>query len=156
MKKKNNYIYLHDIFLGEDEASKAAEGQAEADDAEEEEAERTKPKKVPNQFNFCERAALTYPTPSRDMTTQTVPPPTASYNSSVFQWTIFDDYQEDFAAQQREKEKDRKVMGQQARRDDRKKAQLENTAMTNRMLQSIKTLERMVNQNIFDDISQGK
>lgn len=28
--------------------------------------------------------------------------------------------------------------------------------MINRMLQAAKTLERMVNQNIFDDISQGR
>lgn len=37
----------------------------------------------------------------------------------------------------------------------KKKAQMESLAMTNRMLQAAKTLERMVNQNIFDDISQG-
>ena len=28
--------------------------------------------------------------------------------------------------------------------------------MTNRMLQAVKTLERMVNQNIYDEISQGR
>ncbi|XP_058796099.1 dynein intermediate chain 2, ciliary isoform X2 [Phymastichus coffea] len=141
--------------IGEEETSKAADGQANADDPEEEETERARPKKIPNQFNFCERAALTYPCPHRDMSTQTVPPPTASFNASVFQWTIFDDYQEDYAAQQREKEKDRKVLAQQTKKDDpKKKAQLESAATTNRMLQALKTLERMVNQNIFDDISQ--
>ena len=69
----------------------------------------------------------------------------------------FDFSQEDYAQQQREKEKERKTLGQQPRKDDpKKKAQQENTAMTSRMLQSVKTLERMVNQNIYDDISQGE
>lgn len=45
---------------------------------------------------------------------------------------------------------------QPKKEDVKKKAQMETTAMTNRMLQAAKTLERMVNQNIFDDISQGR
>ena len=32
---------------------------------------------------------------------------------------------------------------------------MESTALTYRMLQAAKTLERMVNQNIFDEIAQG-
>lgn len=32
---------------------------------EEDEIEKAKPKKIPNQFNFCERAALTYDNPMR-------------------------------------------------------------------------------------------
>lgn len=27
------------------------------------------------------------------MSTQTIPPPTATFNTHVFQWTIFDEYQ---------------------------------------------------------------
>jgi len=27
------------------------------------------------------------------MSTQTIPPPTATFNVNVFQWTIFDEYQ---------------------------------------------------------------
>lgn len=45
---------------------------------------------------------------------------------------------------------------QPKKEDVKKKAQMESLAMTNRMLQAAKTLERMVNQNIFDDISQGE
>jgi dynein intermediate chain 1 len=37
---------------------------ADLDDPDEEE-ENIKPKKIPNQFNFSERAALTYPIPLR-------------------------------------------------------------------------------------------
>uniref|UniRef100_A0A0C9RDK3 DYI2_0 protein n=1 Tax=Fopius arisanus TaxID=64838 RepID=A0A0C9RDK3_9HYME len=117
--------------------------------------EPKKPIKVPNQFNFCERGALTYINPVRDMSTQTVPPPTASFNSHVFQWTIYDEYQEDYAAQQQEKEKDRKsLMPGQKKDEGKKKAQAEALAVNQKMLQAAKTLERMVNQNIFDEIAQ--
>ncbi|XP_071647830.1 dynein intermediate chain 2, ciliary [Temnothorax longispinosus] len=147
-----------------DEIDKTVEALAEAEreheleaepEPEEDEVEKIKPKKIPNQFNFCERAALTYDNPMRDMSTQTIPPPTATFNANVLQWTIFDEYQEDYAQQQREKEKEKKVPVTQPKKEDvKKKAQMESSAMTNRMLQAAKTLERMVNQNIFDDISQ--
>ncbi|XP_076240760.1 dynein intermediate chain 2, ciliary [Calliopsis andreniformis] len=132
---------------------KEPEPETEADDEEIEKA--VKPKKIPNQFNFCERAALTYTNPMREMSTQTVPPPTAMFNTHVFQWTIFDAYQKDFAQQQREREKERKIPLIQPKKEDlKKKAHTESMAVTLRMLQAAKTLERMVNQNIFDDISQ--
>lgn len=66
-------------------------------------------------------------------------------------------WQEDYAQQQREKEKEKRAPLTQPKKEDvKKKAQMESLAMTNRMLQAAKTLERMVNQNIFDDISQGR
>lgn len=66
-------------------------------------------------------------------------------------------WQEDYAQQQREKEKEKKAPLTQPKKEDvKKKAQMESLAMTNRILQAAKTLERMVNQNIFDDISQGR
>ncbi|XP_034947579.1 dynein intermediate chain 2, ciliary [Chelonus insularis] len=130
-------------------------GEAELETAEEEASE--KPVKVPNQFNFCERAALTYHNPVRDMSTQTVPPPTASFNSAVFQWVIFDEYQEDYERQQREKEKEKKPLPQQKKGEDmtvKKKTLIESVAVNQRMLQAAKTLDRMVNQNIFNEILQ--
>lgn len=56
------------------EIDKAVEELAEAEqeqeleaelEPEEDELEKKKPKKIPNQFNFCERAALTYDNPMR-------------------------------------------------------------------------------------------
>ncbi|XP_014477799.1 PREDICTED: dynein intermediate chain 2, ciliary isoform X2 [Dinoponera quadriceps] len=158
------YIYIYFFFLirTADEMDKMIEGETEYEqeleaepEFEEDELEKAKPKKLPNQFNFCERAALTYDNPMRDMSTQTIPPPTATFNTHVFQWTIFDEYQEDYAQQQREKEKEKRVPLTQPKKEDvKKKVQIETSAMTHRMLQAAKTLERMVNQNIFDDISQ--
>ncbi|KAI4485814.1 hypothetical protein M0804_006303 [Polistes exclamans] len=128
------------------------EYEAEVD---ENEYQREKHKKIPNQFNFCERAALTYENPMRDMSTQTLPPPTALFNTHVFQWTIFDEYQEDYMQQQRERERERRLPVTQVRREDmKKKEQMENIEMYDRMLKAAKTLERMVNQNIFDEIAQ--
>ncbi|XP_015178921.1 PREDICTED: dynein intermediate chain 2, ciliary isoform X2 [Polistes dominula] len=121
----------------------------------ENEYQRERHKKIPNQFNFCERAALTYENPMRDMSTQTLPPPTALFNTHVFQWTIFDEYQEDYMQQQREKERERRLPVTQVRREDiKKKEQMENIEMYDRMIKAAKTLERMVNQNIFDEIAQ--
>ncbi|XP_033354456.1 dynein intermediate chain 2, ciliary [Bombus vosnesenskii] len=131
------------------------EHEPEPDHEDDHEEERVKPKKIPNQFNFCERAALTYTNPMREMSTQTIPPPTETFNTHVFQWTIFDEYQEDFAQQQRERERERRIPFLQLKKEDmKKKAQTESTALTSRMLQAAKTLERMVNQNIFDEIAQ--
>ncbi|XP_043595755.1 dynein intermediate chain 2, ciliary [Bombus pyrosoma] len=131
------------------------EHEPEPDHEDDHEEERVKPKKIPNQFNFCERAALTYTNPMRETSTQTIPPPTETFNTHVFQWTIFDEYQEDFAQQQREKERERRIPFLQLKKEDmKKKAQTESTALICRMLQAAKTLERMVNQNIFDEIAQ--
>lgn len=60
--------YVYALFeTGDDseEPSKAADAPAEGDEGDEEEVKPKKPKKVPNQFNFCERAALTYHNPQR-------------------------------------------------------------------------------------------
>lgn len=46
------------------EAEREHELEAELE-PEEDEIEKTKPKKIPNQFNFCERAVLTYDNPMR-------------------------------------------------------------------------------------------
>jgi len=71
-------------------------------------------------------------------------------STSLFGW------QEDYAQQQREKEKEKKTPLIPKKEEVKKKAQIESSEMTNRMLQAAKTLERMVNQNIFDDIAQGR
>jgi dynein intermediate chain 1, axonemal len=118
-------------------------------------------KKLTNQFNFCERAALTYKSPSRSVETQTVPPPRSSFGANVVQWHIYDSYNEDYEQQKKEKEKEmlkEKKPGLQKhvemkRSDAKTKASEE---FTRKYLQKCQVLERMVNQNIFDEISHGK
>lgn len=55
------------FFVRTEEIDKTvAEAEHEAEpEPEEDDLEKVKPKKIPNQFNFCERAALTYTNPMR-------------------------------------------------------------------------------------------
>lgn len=117
-------------------------------------------KKLTNQFNFCERAALTYNNPSRSVETQTVPPPRSQFGANVVQWHIYDSYNEDYARQKREKEKEmlkEKKPGLQKHAEmKRGDAKTKATEEFNRKyFQKCQILERMVNQNIFDEIAHG-
>lgn len=88
------------------------------------------------------------------METQTVPPPRSSYGATVFQWVIYDSYVEDFAQQEKEREKDTKKT---LKKDETKRKEDKNKAseqMNKKYLQAWQILERMVNQNIFDEIAQ--
>ncbi|GLV39825.1 uncharacterized protein CBL_08109 [Carabus blaptoides fortunei] len=112
-------------------------------------------KKLTNQFNYCERASLTYNNPNRTQETQTVPPPRATFSAQVLQWIIFDAYEEDYAAQQKEKEKEKKVpILHKKIMTKKKKSSEHNEAAQARLLIAWKTLERMVNLNTYDDIAK--
>lgn len=70
---QNRKLYKIEVLLIAEELPKPTEVEAEHKEPEadqehepdEEEIEHIKPKKLPNQFNFCERAALTYSNPLR-------------------------------------------------------------------------------------------
>ncbi|KDR09636.1 Dynein intermediate chain 2, ciliary, partial [Zootermopsis nevadensis] len=112
-------------------------------------------KKLTNQFNFCERGALTYNNPFRNLETQTIPPPRANFSGQVTQWIIYDAYQQDFEAQLREKEKERKDKIVPTQKTEVKRKGLQTTSdTTKRTLLAIKILERMINQNTYDEIAQ--
>ncbi|XP_071455026.1 dynein intermediate chain 2, ciliary [Hetaerina americana] len=162
----------------EDQEDKEKVEEKEEEDAEEEvapvdeEVEKTKTtdasvvinmpqKKLTNQFNFCERAALTYNNPQRDMSTQTVPPPRTNFSRLLAQWTIYDAYEEDFAHQQRLKELEKKKEKAAAGGTSwvgpsvsTKTNEVVHDTITSRMLRAAKTLERMLNQNTYEEISQ--
>nr|CAD7404017.1 unnamed protein product [Timema cristinae] len=123
----------------------ATEAETQAEEAEDDEAGRhdsagdvqtlsAGPKKLTNQFNFCERATLTYNNPFRDLGTQTIPPPRATFTEQVMQFTIYDAYQEDFDAQQREKEKEKKDKVVLTKKDEVKKKDDKGGNVTTRML----------------------
>ncbi|XP_065092817.1 dynein intermediate chain 2, ciliary isoform X1 [Ochlerotatus camptorhynchus] len=146
-----------DAERDEDEAEADGEAQEQEEEAQAAPEEEAPKKKLTNQFNFCERAALTIANPSRSVDTQTIPPPRSSYGSSVLQWVIYDSYAEDYAQQQREKEreKEKKPMlhkrDEKSRKDDKAKQTEE---FNKRYLQACQIIERMVNQNIYDEIAQ--
>jgi hypothetical protein len=54
-----------------------------------------KPKKLLNQFNFCERASQTNNNPLREHSAQTQPPPRGSYRDYCNGWIINDAYEID-------------------------------------------------------------
>jgi dynein intermediate chain 1 len=89
----------------------------------------------------------------QNLETQTIPPPRANFSGQVTQWIIYDAYQQDFEAQQREKKKEKKDKVVPTQKLEVKRKDLQVTS--DRTLLAIKTLERMINQNTFDEIAQG-
>ena len=91
----------------------------------------------------------------QDLETQTIPPPRANFSEQVSKSISYDAYQEDYEAQQKEerKKKEKPAPGQKM---EVKKKELKKTPDVDRALWSAKVLERMVNQNIFDEVAQGK
>ncbi|XP_037903642.1 dynein intermediate chain 2, ciliary isoform X3 [Hermetia illucens] len=147
--------------VGED-AGEGGEGTEAGEAGEEEDEGRVaapqpggKKRKLINQFNYCERAALTYNNPSRSVETQTIPPPRSTYGGNVLQWVIYDSYAEDYAQQQKEKEKEKKP-GAYKKEESKKKSDKNQATeeLNKRYLQCWQILERMINQNIYDDIAQ--
>ncbi|XP_031620811.1 dynein intermediate chain 2, ciliary [Contarinia nasturtii] len=122
--------------------------------------ETEKKKKLINQFNYCERAVLTLNNPPRNVETQTIPPPRSTFGSYVLQWIIYDSYAEHFEQSEREKEKERKaasaMISAQSKQFDLIKRTCKNTIneeLNRNYLRCWQILERMINQNIFDEIA---
>ena len=126
-------------------------------------AEDSKPARV-NQFNFSERAAQTVNNPYREKSTNTDPPPQRTFSFTVNQWSIYDAYVEDLQQKEKaakEKTKAAAAAGAKGHKDDEKTILLpvdthgEEVYYKNPELRKmIVTMERMANQNTFDDISQ--
>ncbi|KER33956.1 hypothetical protein T265_12527 [Opisthorchis viverrini] len=130
-------------------------------------AEGVQPKKLTNQFNFCERSTQTYNNPHRERGNMTEPPPRATFSANVTQWIIYDDYEADQQKLQ-EKTKEKKVAGaQKYEGKQKKKSSHADTLLPitydypfqqnddlSRFAQPIKILERMINQNTHDEVAQ--
>ncbi|KAJ2948558.1 hypothetical protein O0L34_g7812 [Tuta absoluta] len=112
-------------------------------------------KKLANQFNFCERAALTYTFPRRSVETQTVPPARATYGATALQSIIFDYYQEDHERKMKEKEDEKpKRLRKKTTKHAKSAQQIHDEQLAQRVSEAWVILERLVNQNIYDDIAQ--
>ncbi|CAF0743555.1 unnamed protein product [Brachionus calyciflorus] len=140
----------------EQEEVKEVEVKPSADDDDEEGGKKTagKDKKLTNQFNFSERASQTYNNPARDRFTMTEPPPRSNFSSNATQWEIYDAYLEDYEQQQKSAKDQKKSTLKAA--DKQKVKKTNQTDQADDMLKvsrSAKILERMVNQNTFDDIA---
>ncbi|XP_030048711.1 dynein axonemal intermediate chain 1 isoform X2 [Microcaecilia unicolor] len=117
-------------------------------------AKGKKEQKLTNQFNFSERASQTYNNPSRDRGSQTKAPPRTTFSGSVNQWEIYDAYVKEIQLQEKAKEKQKpSTKKEETIRKKLVALEYQGDDLT-RVSKSSKIVERMVNQNIFDDIAQ--
>ena len=113
-----------------------------------------------NQFNFSERASQTFNNPPRERGIFTEPPPRSDFSATATQWDIFDSYLEDIERQRLAKEKSKAAHSKFAKGEEEKKPsketnkEQEDVVHSHAMGRSLKLMERMVNQNTFDDIAQ--
>lgn len=148
----------------EGEAGEGGEGKEEGEDGEKRDEDATPAPgaasgeaKLTNQFNFSERASQTYNNPYRERGSQTEPPPRANFSSTANQWEIYDAYTEDLEKQAEEKAKEKKAAP--SKKDDEKTKKKLTALETqsddiSRIDNAAKIIERMVNQNTFDDVAQ--
>ncbi|CAH0695817.1 unnamed protein product [Spodoptera exigua] len=144
------------VAAEEGQEGEEKEGVPEGDMVEEEYLDiKPRVKKLANQFNFCERAALTYNFPRRSVETQTIPPPRANFGATALQCIIFDYYQEDYARKLREKEEEKpKRLRKKKAKHAKSEQQIHDERLAQRIREAWAILERLVNQNIYDDIAQ--
>ncbi|KAM9859940.1 dynein, axonemal, intermediate chain 1, paralog 2 [Aulostomus maculatus] len=112
--------------------------------------------KLTNQFNFSERASQTLNNPLRARSCQTEPPPRSNFSDTSNQWEIYDAYVDEL--QKQEKNKEKQKAGPSKKDDDKIKkktmpVETQGDDLT-KVAKAAKILGRMVNQNIFDDITQ--
>ncbi|XP_063067026.1 dynein, axonemal, intermediate chain 1, paralog 2 [Engraulis encrasicolus] len=116
----------------------------------------SKERKLTNQFNFSERASQTLNNPLRERECQTDPPPRANLSATANQWEIYDAYVEELQKQEKNKEKNKAPASK--KEDDKGKKKIMMVEMQSddisKVSKAAKIVERMVNQNTFDDIAQ--
>jgi len=107
-----------------------------------------------NQFNFSERTSQTLNNGHKERGTMTEPPPSVEYAGQSTQWEMFDAYVED---QDRKREAERKAKkvskGGEAGKKSEQAGPAESSIHGAAMTHASKILERMVNQNTYDDIT---
>jgi len=115
-----------------------------------------------NQFNYSDRATQTFNNPLRTRSTNTEPPPHKTFSAAVNQWSIFDAYTEDALAKEKAAKDKTKSGATNAKghREDEKRVALQ-TENHNEdvyhgpdLKRALSIIERMVNQNTYDEISQ--
>ena len=133
----------------EKEARAAESGAAEGDDT----------AGLRNQFNFSERASQTLNFGSRSIATITEPPASVEYAATANEWSIFDAYVEDM---ERKRDAERKAKGKGKdgakgagiKEEEKKKDEGGDIIHGEGMAAAAKVIERMVNQNTFNEITQ--
>ncbi|KAM6230926.1 dynein axonemal intermediate chain 1 [Porphyrio hochstetteri] len=145
---------------GEEEAEESGTAEAgEAVEVEEPLPPSVKEQKLSNQFNFIERASRTLNNPMQERACQSEPTPCKNFSATANQWKIYGAYVEELQKMEKSKEKE-KPKAQVAKREDEKNKGRKLTSRQSqsdgiiKVLKSAGILERIANQNIFDDIAQ--
>eukprot|EP00986_Skeletonema_menzelii_P011172 scaffold5674_cov142-Skeletonema_menzelii.AAC.8 len=143
---------------GKATAVAAVEGKGDSDD-------RTMAK---NQFNFSERASQTFNNPLKSRAINTEPPLVTQYQDDVSQWKIYDNYKADFLVNQKMMEnqgtEDNKLASMMLdykepssplpRSSSSSEQDILDTIHSETMANTLKIMERLVNQNAQDDVFQ--
>ncbi|KAF0035185.1 hypothetical protein F2P81_012943 [Scophthalmus maximus] len=135
------------------------EGGAGEEDRPDSVASKTNQKKeakVTNQFDYSERACQNLNNPHRQIGCQPEPPPRSNFSSLANQWVIYDAYMEELQKQERNKEK-QKAAPSKKDPDNTKRAVVSTDSHghdISKVRKAVKIIERMVNQNTFDEIAQ--
>ncbi|XP_042660760.1 dynein axonemal intermediate chain 1 isoform X4 [Tyto alba] len=143
---------------GDEEAEESGTAEV-AEAAEEPSPSGVKEQKLANQFNFIERASRTLNNPMQERACQSEPTPSKNFSASANQWEIYDAYVEELQKMERSKEKE-KSKAQVTKRGEEKKKGRKLTSLESqsdditKISKAAKIMERMVNQNTFDDIAQ--
>ncbi|KFU86753.1 Dynein intermediate chain 1, axonemal, partial [Chaetura pelagica] len=109
-----------------------------------------KEKKLENRFTYTERATLTFRNPLQERACQLEPRPCKDFSANANQWEIYDAYVEEL----------QKTQAQTGKKEEEKKKVRKSTFLElqsddiNKISKAAKIMERMVNQNTFDDIAQ--
>ena len=114
-----------------------------------------------NQFNFSERAMQTANPSRKDVETMTTPPVSIEFGATATQWEIWDSYMRDFKSKDAKEERDKEKAKRGKKTEDVGRKKFESTekkvkdpVYSYEMQQSLRMVERCVNQNAFDDIMQ--
>eukprot|EP00051_Salpingoeca_urceolata_P013281 m.166294 g.166294 ORF g.166294 m.166294 type:complete len:459 (-) comp17751_c0_seq4:1147-2523(-) len=150
---------------GEAEGEEGAEGDEEIEQKEEEEEEEEvddgQAKPLRNQFNFSERASQTFNYSMKERGTMTEPPPQYSYSANVTQFVIYEAYKAHLEKQAALKAKGGEAASSAPEQAKAPEPDVERGAEEGSSWgavakvvskAAVQKLERMVNQNTFDEI----
>lgn len=116
-------------------------------------AQGGKVKTLKNQFNFTERACVTFTNPLRNREILTEPPPTAEMAGAVTQWDIFDTYLDDVNKQiiMKDIKDGKRHEGADLEEEEKKQIVVVKTTeevfQGPKMAKALKIMERLVGQN---------
>jgi hypothetical protein len=140
-----------DVLRELEEAAAKEEGRDDGEKVEDSSALR-------NQFNFSDRTYQTVIQARRDAEIMTEPPTSIEFSAVASQWEIWDWYTKDLSEKDRKIEKDKNRnkkkldVGSTRKVFQNDKVKKKDPMYTYAMQASLRLVERVVNQNAFDDI----